>query len=149
MNSPYRAHPTLPPLIQAETNTIPFPVAVAAVPKLQGPSKLERLVAIDGEIRQLPNATAIALHALNETRTLVGYEQAFWIKLNQRGEPVLGLASSVARVEAQAPLTRNIAAGFRKVKGLREATAINLKFSQKGESYPLQYGFSAPFVDRR
>ena len=119
------------------------------MPKLQGPSKLERLVAIDGEIRQLPNATAIALHALNETRTLVGYEQAFWIKLNQRGEPVLGLASSVARVEAQAPLTRNIAAGFRKVKGLREATAINLKFSQKGESYPLQYGFSAPFVDRR
>ena len=40
MNSPYRAHPTLPPLIQGATNTISFPVVVVAVPKLQGPSKL-------------------------------------------------------------------------------------------------------------
>lgn len=149
MNSPHRAHPTLPHFFQGATNTIPFPVAIAAVPKPQRPSKLERLVAIEGEIRQLPNATAIALHALNETQTLVGHEQAFWVKLNQRGEPAVELASSIVRVDAQAPLTRNIAAGLRKIKDLREAAAITFELSQKGESYPLQFGFWAPFVDRR
>jgi hypothetical protein len=65
MKSPYRMHPTLP--LPEMGNTIPFP---AAAPKLQatplaqppqsaqGPSKLERLVALEGEIRQQPKRRA-------------------------------------------------------------------------------------------
>lgn len=97
----------------------------------------------------MPNATAIALHALNETRFLVGHEQAFWIKLNQRGDPVVEMASSVARIDAQAPLTRSIASNLRKMKNMTEAGSIDLKLGQKGEAYPLKHGFWSPFVDRR
>lgn len=52
MNGPYRAHPALPLSVKAVSNTIPFPNAPKAVlpPKPQEPSKLERLVAIEGEI---------------------------------------------------------------------------------------------------
>ncbi|MDE2445570.1 MAG: HlyD family efflux transporter periplasmic adaptor subunit [Alphaproteobacteria bacterium] len=151
MNSPYRTHPALPHVVQAATaKTIPFPAAAAAPPpRPQGPSKLERLVALEGEIRNLPTASAIGLHALNETQALVGHEQAFWIRLDRRGVPKVELASSIARVDAQAPLFRQLVMNLRKAKDLREPVPINLKFSHKQEAYPFEHGFWAPFLDRR
>ena len=152
MNSPYRAHPALPISVGPGGNTSPFPNLAAAspppLPKPQGPSKLELLIAIEAEIRNQPNATALALHALNETRILVGFEQAFWIRLNQRGEPKVELSSSVARVEPQAPLTRAIGAWLKNIKDLNKPFALALNLAKSGEDYPLSQAFWVPFLNR-
>jgi multidrug efflux pump subunit AcrA (membrane-fusion protein) len=142
MNSPYRAHPALP--LEQRGNTIPFP---NAPPKSAGPSKLERLVGLEGEIRQQPKRSALALHAVNETRALIGFEQAFLFTLNRNGKPVMDLASSVARIENQAPLIRAITLSVKELPDLKKSGVVTLKIAQRTENYPFEHGFWSPFLD--
>jgi multidrug resistance efflux pump len=144
MNSPYRVHPALP--IEQRGNTIPFP---PAPPKPQAPNKLELLVALEGAIRQQPKRSALALHAVNESRSLVGYEQAFLFRLNRNGKPVMDVASSVARIELQAPLVRAITNDVSLLPDLTKPSLILLKSAAHESGYPFAEGFWTPLLDAK
>jgi multidrug resistance efflux pump len=144
MNSPYRMHPALP--IEQRGNTIPFP---PAPPKPQAPNKLEQLVALEGSIRQQPKRSALALHAVNESRGLVGYEQAFLFRLNRNGRPVMDVASSVARIEMQAPLVRAITADVSELKDLTKPSIVVLKRAAHKSGYPFVQSLWTPMLDTK
>ncbi len=143
MNSPQRVHPALP--IEPRGNTIPFP---AASPKPQQPSKLEQLLAIEGAIRQQPKRSALALHAVNETRALIGYDQAFLFRFNRNGKPVMDMSSSVARIEAQAPLIRAITKDLKGLSDFNKPGVLLLASAVKYETYPFARGFWSPFLNK-
>jgi multidrug efflux pump subunit AcrA (membrane-fusion protein) len=145
MNSPYRVHPALP--IAERDNTIPF--RPPSPPKPQGPSKLELLVSLEGAIRKLPKRSALALHAVNETRALTGHEQAFMFRLNRNGKPVLDMASSVSRVDMHAPLTRAITHAAASLPELDKAQAVDLRNILHPDDYPFSFGYWSPLLDRK
>jgi multidrug efflux pump subunit AcrA (membrane-fusion protein) len=144
MNSPSSVHPALP--LEQRGNTIPFPVAP---PKPQPPNKLEQLLALEGAIRQQPKRSALALHAVNETRALIAYEQAFLFRFNRNGKPVMDITSSVARIEAQAPLIRAITADLKTISDFRKPSPVALKIAVQKEGYPISNGFWSPFLDAK
>ena len=144
MNSPYRAHPALP--LAEQDNTIPFR---PPTPKPPVPSKLELLVALEADIRKQPKRSALALHAVNDTRTLIDFGQAFLFRFNKSGKPVLDLASSISRVEMHAPLSRVIS---KIVKGLPKhdkICGVDLKYAQHTENYPFGNGLWVPLFNRK
>jgi multidrug efflux pump subunit AcrA (membrane-fusion protein) len=151
MNSPNRVHPALP--LEQRDNTVQFRAAAAqaqAAPMPRtGPSKLEQLVVLEAEIRRQPKNSILSLHAVNETRALVGFDQAFLFRLNRNQKPSLRVSSSVARVEMQAPLLRAIAADVAKLKDFEQTSLIDLKIAQRTEDYPFSKGFWSPFVDAK
>jgi HlyD family secretion protein/Biotin-lipoyl like len=144
MNSPYRVHPALP--LAERNNTIPFKSPQSKPPQ---PSKLELLVGLEGAIRQQSKRAALALHAVNETRALVGFEQAFLFRLNRNGKPVMDMASSVSRIELHAPLTRALTKAVSGLPELKKACDVDLKNSLHTDDYPFSYGFWAPMLDRK
>lgn len=144
MTSPYQVHPALP--IEPRGNTIPFP---PLTPKAQVPSKLEQLVALEGAIRQQPKRSALALHAVNESRSLIGYEQAFLFRLNRNGKPVMDVASSVARIELQAPLIHAVTSDVSMLADLTKPTYIELKTATHKSGYPFAHGLWSPFADSK
>ncbi len=144
MNSPYRAHPALPQ--SAADNTIPFP---AAAPKPQGPSKLELLVALEGAIRQQPKRSALALHSVNEPRGLVEFDHAFLFRINRNNKLMMDMASSVSRIETQAPMIRAITAAVQALKDLKKPFLVDLSAAVRSENYPFAQGFWSPFLDRK
>lgn len=151
MNSPYRVHPALP--LESRNNTIDFKAAAAkpqaVPPPPQGPSRIERLVALEADIRQQPKRSTLSLHAVNETRALVGFDQAFLFRLNRNGKPVLSVSSSVARVEMQAPLLRAITTDVAKLAALEKPCQLSLTVAQRTENYPFSNGFWAPFLNAK
>jgi multidrug resistance efflux pump len=144
MNSPYRAHPALP--LPEPTNTIPFK---PPQPKPPQPSKLELLLNLEGAIRQQSKRAALALHAVNETRALVGFEQAFLFRLNRNGKLVLDMASSVSRIELHAPLMRALTTAVAALKDLNKICHVNLQNNLHTVDYPFLHGLWAPMLDRR
>lgn len=147
MNSPYRAHPALP--IAERNNTVPFPAAPTSVPKPHGPSKLELLVQLEGDIRKQTKRNALALHAVNESRALVGFEQAFLFRLNRSGKFVLDTASSISRVEMHAPLTSAITKAVATLKVFDKPCGVDLSSLIHADDYPFQHGFWSPLLDRK
>jgi hypothetical protein len=145
MNSPYRVHPALP--IAPPDNTIPFRAPPPPKPPL--PSKLERLVSLEGEIRQLPKRSALALHAVNETRALVGFEQAFMFRLNRNGKPVMEMASSISRVELHSPLTQAIGKAVAALPALDKLCSVDLRSTVHSDDYPFSFGLWSPLLDRK
>jgi multidrug resistance efflux pump len=146
MNSPYRTHPALP-LQERENNTIPFPVSPP--PKPPTPSKLELLVSLEGDIRKQPKRSSLAFHAVNETRSLVAFDQAFLFKANRRGKLVMDLASSISRIEAQASLVRSISQSVQNIADKKKPALIPLVAASSQDDYPLNHGFWAPFLDAK
>ena len=148
MNSPYRAHPTLP--VHERDNTIAFRApAPPAPPKPVVPSKLERLLSLEADIRQQPKRSSLALHALNETRALLEFEQAFLFRLNSNGKPILDMASSVSRVELHAPLSQAITKVIRALPSLDKRCAVGLDYAQHAEDYPFPHGLWVPLLDKK
>lgn len=148
MNSPYRAHPALP--IDEANNTIPFrPLTPKQqAPQAAAPSKLERLVSLEAEIRQQPKRSALALHAVNEMRAVLDYEQAFLFRLNSNGKPVLDIASSVSRVELHAPLSRVITKIMCSLPRFEKLCGVDLSYAQHTEDYPFTHGMWVPLQTR-
>ncbi len=143
MSTPKSAHPASFPV---PDNTIHFPKKDQAARTV---GKLEQLVTIEGEIRNLPTRAALGIFAVNEPRDLVGFDQAFLITFTRRGRAKVEAASSVAGVDPQAPLVRDICilanAQFKAAKSMR----VDLSVLGNAHGYPYIYGFWVPLVDSR
>jgi multidrug resistance efflux pump len=146
MNSPYRTHPALP-LPQRDNNTIPFPVPPPAKPAVA--NKLEILVALEGDIRKQPKRSALAYHAVNETRGLVAFDQAFLFRSNRNNKLVMDLASSISRIEAQSSLVRSITKSVQTIADNKKPALITLALAKSQDDYPLKHGFWSPFLDAK
>ncbi len=144
MNAPKPAHPALSTPVVA--NTIPFPRKDNAA---KTPGKLERLVALEGEIRNLPTRSAVAVHAVNAPRDLIGFENAFFIAFNRNGKARLESASSVATVDAQAPLVRALVKKAAQVGQTQKTHALDLTDLKADHGYPNCNGAWVPFLDQQ
>jgi hypothetical protein len=145
MNSPYRVHPVQS--FETAPNTIPFPAPPA--PPKPVPSRLEILLALEGDIRRKANKSALALHAVNDTRGVVNYGQAFFVRLNSNGKPVIQMASSLARLDMHVPLLKMILSCLVQMKSYDEAKAVDLAIVSESEGYPYSHGFWVPFKDSK
>jgi multidrug resistance efflux pump len=143
MNSHIPAHPASQP--QAN-NTIPFPKKEAA-PK--APSKLEQLVVLEGEIHELPSRAAAGVHAVNATRGVLGYEQAFLLAIDRRGKARVEAASSLASVEHHAPLLRDVCAAVVSIPDHKKPTGVDLAHLATAHRYPHRFGLWLPLADRK
>jgi hypothetical protein len=83
--------------------------AAAATAAASGNNKLAILLRLEAEIRQLPNGRAIAYHAVNEWRALLGFAQGFYLRANNRGSFSIEAVSDVARPDTNGPLLSNLA----------------------------------------
>lgn len=144
MNSPYRAHPAL--TIAERNNTILFK---PPQPKPTEPNKLELLLSLEGGIRQQSKRAALALHAVNETRALVGFDQAFLFRLDRNGKPVLDMASSVSRIELHAPFMRALTKAVAALNDLNKICDVDLQNNLHKDDYPFLHGLWAPMLDRK
>ncbi len=70
--------------------------------------RLELLLDLEGRLRDLPSAEDIRFFAVNETRGLLEYSQAFFVSLDARGRARIETASGLETVDANAPLVRAI-----------------------------------------
>jgi len=70
------------------------------------PKRLELLLGIEGRLRQLPSVRAVEIFTVNETRALLGYSQAFFMRLDSRGRAKTHAVSGLAVVERNAPHVR-------------------------------------------
>jgi multidrug resistance efflux pump len=148
MNSPHRVHPALP--LEQRDNMVPFKSTTAKaqiVEPSQAPSRLERLVTLEADIRRQNKSSALSLHAVNETRNLVGFDQAFHLRFNRRQKLVIVASSSVARIELHAPLLRAIVADVMLLENFEKPSPLLLKTARTTESYPFANGFWSPFLD--
>jgi Barrel-sandwich domain of CusB or HlyD membrane-fusion len=143
MNSPSRAHPVSS--VEQQANTIPFPAPPA--PPRQGPNRLEILLALEADIRRKPNKAALALHAVNDTRAVLKYGQAFFVRLNSNGKPVIQMASSMARLDMHVPLLKLILKCLVKIKKYDAAKAVDLTGVCETEGYPFNTGMWVPLCD--
>ncbi len=141
MNSHNPAHPAS----SSNNNTIPFPNKVAAP---RAASKLEQLVVLESGIRLLPGRSALAIHAVNEPRLLLGFEQAFMMALSRQGKARIEAASSLADVEAHAPLVRELCLTVRGNACADKAVQISLTGLGKAHGYPHPFGLWLPLLDR-
>ncbi len=74
----------------------------------RGREKLELLLDLEGRLRELPSVEDIRFFAVNETRALLDYSQAFFMSLDTRGRVRMETASGLGTVDGNAPLVRAI-----------------------------------------
>jgi hypothetical protein len=141
MNNPNPAHPAS---LQSSDNTIQFPKRES-----KAPGKLERLVVLEGEIRNLPSRAALGIHAVNEPRDLIGFDQAFFVAFTRSGKARMEAASSVAGVEPQAPLVRTICKLASGRFSEQKSGAFDIAVLSRDHSYPHRFGCWVPFTDRK
>jgi multidrug resistance efflux pump len=106
-------------------------------------------VSLEGDIRKQPKRSALAFHAVNETRGLVAFDQAFLFKANRSHKLVVELASSISRVEAQTSLVRSISKSANAIKEKTKPALVSLEQVKELDDYPLQHGFWSPFLDAK
>ncbi len=95
----------------------------------RGREKLELLLDLEGRLRELPSAEDIRFFAVNETRALLDYSQAFFMSLDNRGRTRMEAASGLGTVDGNAPLVRAI-------ENVAERMARDLVERQDGEGRP-------------
>ncbi len=78
----------------------------SAAQSKRGRERLELLLDLEGRLRALPAAEDVRFFAINETRALLDYSQAFFVSLNARGKARMEAASGLGTVDANAPLVR-------------------------------------------
>ena len=156
MNSPYRVHPALP--LRDQESTEPWPVQLlrpkviasdGASAKPEAPNKLALLLKIEGEIRQLPSWNATVFHALNETSTLLGFEQGFFFRANNRDVFSAEAASAVAAVDSHAPLIGALTSVVNRIAKPGECFAFDLREILRSQTYGLDGGLWLPVKDGR
>jgi multidrug efflux pump subunit AcrA (membrane-fusion protein) len=136
---------------QRQSNVVKLPEAQAPRP----PNKLELLVALEGAIREQPNAAALGLHAVNAPRQLVEFEQAFLFRANKRKKYTLEAASDVTSLSKHAPLCKalvrfvNARAGVldKGQPALAQPAAFDLSKLKTKEPYPHPAGLWVPLLD--
>jgi Biotin-lipoyl like len=160
MNSPYRVHPALPS--KAEVNkTIPFPRAtqpLAGKPPLApphpspnegGPGRLGLLLKLEGDMRQLPNRQALAYHAVNESRPLLGHAQAYFFRLNRRDRFVLETVSDIAQPDLRAPFVSALTSVINRLTEPSKQITFDLHQMLKSDSHPHPQGLWLPLPDAK
>jgi multidrug efflux pump subunit AcrA (membrane-fusion protein) len=151
-DSPYRTHPdpTSPP-----DNTVAFPgqaVARAAQvgpPPPRQPSRLELLVSLEAAIRQQPTLTALFLHAVNETRQLLGFEQAVLVRFDRRQKARIETVSSVARHDGNGVISSSLERLINRLKLKDKPGAHLISPGDLKTDYPFRESFWAPIADRK
>jgi hypothetical protein len=158
MNSPYRAHPASQSSPLSAGKTIPFPAGQGrahAAPHSTSSSapahtdtaaRLIKLVSLEGDIRQQPSVAALMFHAVNDSRTLLGFRQGWFFRQNRRGRFVLEAVSDVAAVDLNAPL---VLAATRLVNSAG-VTAVAQDVSLgplQASGFPLRHGLLVPLCD--
>lgn len=147
MNSPYRVHPVLP--LRDRESPEPRPVQLLR-PKViasdgasatpEAPNKLALLLKIEGEIRHLPSWNATVFHALNETSALLGFEQAFFFRSNNRNVFSAEAASAVAAVDSHAPLIAALTSVVNRIAKPGECLAFDVRQFLRSQTYGLDSG---------
>ncbi len=92
--------------------------------------KLELLLELEGRLRELPSAEELRFFAVNETRGLLEYSQAFFISVDTRGRARIDAASGLETVDGNAPLVRAI-------EKVAERMARDLVEQQDGTGNPV------------
>ncbi len=142
MNNPDLAHPVLS---SGNGKTIPFPTSQAS-PKTV--NKLEALVRLEGQLAALPSHAAVALHAINEPRELLGFDQAIMFRIDRRKRAHAEAVSSLARTETMSPLIRQLARLVRDLPESAAAQTLNLNGDAR-EPNAFEHGLWVPLFDRK
>ena len=74
----------------------------------RGGERLALLLDVEGRLRELPSAEDVRFFAVNETRALLDYSQAFFMSVDGRGRVRMEVASGLGTVDGNAPLVRAI-----------------------------------------
>jgi HlyD family secretion protein len=149
MNSPYRVHPALHSPVG---KTVAFPTPQQRSTEGQGPpppNRLALLLKLEGELRQLPNWRATIFHALNETVDLIGHAQGFFFRSNNRGGFRCEAASSVAALDARAPLVAALNSVVNRLDDVAKPHAFELLQFLKSQVYPHQFALWVPVADAK
>lgn len=158
MNSPYRAHPASHPSHRPAGSPIPFPAgqgrAQAAVapphpnppPQADAAQRLIKLVTLEGDIRQQPNAAALAFHAVNDARAVLDFRQGWFMRRNLSGRFVAEAVSDVAGLDVNAPLVLSVSRLVNALPPGKAAQEVSLAALQDGR-YPLTRGLALPMPD--
>lgn len=154
MNSPYRAHPALHSKPAPHANTIPFPAgqgraAPLAAQTSDGFSKLATLVKLEGEIRQQKSMRALAYHAVNDARSLLGFRQAWFFRRNRRNRLVPEAVSDVSTFDVNAPLVvavTRLVDGIAIGNGMQSVSLATLQQKAQGLFIPLPDGKGGAFA---
>ncbi len=80
----------------------------SAAKSARGRQRLELLLDLEGRLRELPAVEDVRFFAVNETRVLLDYAQAFFMTLDGRGKVRMEVASGLGTVDGNAPLVRAI-----------------------------------------
>ncbi len=136
MNSPYRVHPALPSDSGEKVVPLPQKPIVDGQGQAASPTRLAQLVKLEGDLRQLPTWQATVFHALNETPELIGQQQGFFFRANQRHAFRCEAASSVAALDARAPLIAALNSVVNRLQDFSTAHSFDLQKVLKSQSYP-------------
>jgi hypothetical protein len=149
MNSPHRVHPALPS--DNGKTVVPLPQKRTAEGQGQAapPNRLAQLIKLEGELRQLPTWQATVFHALNETPELLGQAQGFFFRANQRKAMRCEAASSVAALDARAPLIAALNSVVNRLEDFSKPCAFDLQKVLKSQSYPFSYALWLPCKDAK
>ncbi len=145
MSNPDLAHPVSHSGSgQGNGKTIPFPQA----PFQKQSGKLEQLVRIEGELASLQSRTAVAMHAVNETRQILGFDQAMMFRLDPRGKPRIAAVSSIARPEPMSPFIVQLTRIVSTITSAIEPAIFEVG-GDGTESVPLSHGLWVPIQNRK
>jgi HlyD family secretion protein len=147
MNSPHRAHPALH---SQDGKTVAFQSAQRRHVEGQAaalPNRLAQLVKLEGELRQLPNWQATIFHALNETVELTEHLQAFFFRANNRDALRCEAASSVATLDARAPLIAALNTVVNRLTDTAATHPFDLSRVLKSQAYPHPHALWVPVKD--
>jgi HlyD family secretion protein len=147
MNSPYRVHPAL--LSDAvKASAFPAPQHRPAAGQIPAaPNRLAQLLKLEGELRQLPTWQATIYHALNETSELIGHKQSFFFRANNRDGFRCEAASSVAAIDARAPLVAALNSVVNRMADVAKPSCFDLVQFFKSQIYPHRQAMWIPLID--
>lgn len=171
MNSPYRAHPASPPAAPAPgktmAKTIAFPTgpgkgpgrgqgnpspppspAQAPAAQTEASARLIRIITLEGAIRQQPHVAALAYHAVNDARTVLGFRQGWFFRGNRRNRFVAEAVSDVPSIDLNAPLVLAVTRLVNAAGLAAKPQEISLAGLQEGK-FPLPCGLLLPLTDAK
>jgi hypothetical protein len=150
MNSPYRVHPTLPfaPLRAggAEQSHSPSHTGAGAKPQ---PGRLEMLLRVEGDLRKQPTWAATIFHALNETQSLCGFTQGFFMRSNNRNRFCCEAVSGVATVDARAPFIAALNAAVNRLGDVSQQQTFHFGGAMAAQTVANPFALWLPLADAK
>ncbi len=120
------------------------------------PSFASQLLGFEGTVREITNEKKLVFHLCNESRHMLGFRQAFFLKRKKINSPlqVTGI-SSIAVIDRTVPLVRwveKIAANLERDVSITQPQSFSLpaycdKNSEELKTYPFSEFYWVPFMD--